>query len=58
METKTTTSLSVVAYLGGQCFTYTFEGVDETDARFGLTEWLQWEGGDFDRVLVDGVEVA
>ena len=38
----------VQAYLGDRSFSYSF------DDRFELSEWLQWEGGDFDRVLVNG----
>ena len=38
----------VQACLGDRSFSYSF------DDRFELSEWLQWEGGDFDRVLVNG----
>jgi hypothetical protein len=41
----------VQAFLSDRVFSYQF------DDRFELSEWLQWEGGDFDRVLVNGEEV-
>ena len=42
----------VQAFVADRTYIYTF------DDQFELTDWLQWEGGDFDRILVDGVEVG
>ena len=43
--------LSVKAYISDRCYTYTF------DNDFELTEWMDFEGGDYDRIVLEDAEV-